>query len=60
MIRLGICEGVYEELIYCKELVDGIMANLSRNAKAQADQECYFIFYQPKTPEKLKDFSRNR
>lgn len=33
MIRLGICEDVYEELIYCKEMVEGIMANLSKNAK---------------------------
>ena len=23
MIRLGICEDVYEEMIYCKKLVDG-------------------------------------
>lgn len=33
MIRLGICEDVYEELNYCRELVDKIMAKLSRNAK---------------------------
>ena len=33
MIRLGVCEDVYEELIYCREMVEGIMANLSRNAK---------------------------
>lgn len=38
MIRLGICEDVYEELIYCKELVDRIMANLSRNAKVYCFQ----------------------
>lgn len=29
-------------------------------ASAQADQGCYFIFYQPKAPKGLKDFSGNR
>lgn len=38
MIRLGICEDVYEEMIYCKKLVDRIMANLSRNAKVYSFQ----------------------
>lgn len=38
MIRLGICEDVYEEMIYCKKLVDRIMLNLSRNAKVYCFQ----------------------
>jgi two-component SAPR family response regulator len=38
MIRLGICEDVYEEMIYCKKLVDRIMAKLSRNANVYSFQ----------------------
>ena len=38
MIRLGICEDVYEEMIYCKKLVDRIMAKLSRNANLYSFQ----------------------
>lgn len=29
-------------------------------ANGLVNQGCYFIFYQPKTPEGLKDFSRDR
>ena len=33
---------------------------LTAVASAQADQGCYFIFYQPKAPKGLKDFSKKK
>lgn len=33
---------------------------LTHVAKSVATKGCYFIFFQPKAPENLKDFSRNK
>lgn len=38
MIRLGICEDVYAEMMRCKNMVDRIMVNFSRNAKVYCFQ----------------------
>ncbi len=46
--------------LFKKYVCSAATSALTAVASAQADQGCYFIFYQPKTPEKLKDFSRNR
>lgn len=43
-----------------KYLFNAVASALTTVASAQADQGCYFIFYQPKAPKGLKDFSRNR
>ncbi len=38
MIRIGICEDVYKELVYCKSIVEGIMTDLSRNVMVYCSQ----------------------
>ncbi|MCM1560807.1 MAG: cyclic lactone autoinducer peptide [Butyrivibrio sp.] len=43
-----------------KYIYSAAASALTLVASAQADQGCYFIFYQPKAPKGLKDFSGNR
>ncbi len=43
-----------------KHICNAATSALTIVASAQADQGCYFIFYQPKAPKGLKDFSRNK
>lgn len=41
-----------------KHVCNATTSALIAVASAQADQGCYFIFYQPKAPKGLKDFSK--
>lgn len=56
----------YERKVLIMELKKNLKKNvrnvvtsaLTAVASSQANQGCYFIFYQPKAPKSLKDFSK--